>query len=85
MANETVNAEPLLIKVMEHGKLLSSLPSLDEIRTAAKESLSALPARYKKLTNAAEYPVEQSQALNGLVKKLKRKLTKTEIQDPVLR
>jgi nicotinate phosphoribosyltransferase len=85
LANETVNAEPLLIKVMEHGKLLSSLPSLDEIRTAAKESLSALPARYKKLTNAAEYPVEQSQALNGLVKKLKRKLTKTEIQDPVLR
>jgi nicotinate phosphoribosyltransferase len=85
LANETVNAEPLLTKVMEHGKLLSNPPSLDEIRTTAKESLSALPPRYKKLTNAAEYPVEQSQALKGLVKKLKRKLTKTEIQDPVLR
>jgi nicotinate phosphoribosyltransferase len=85
LANETVNAEPLLIKVMEHGKLLSNLPSLDEIRTTAKENLLKLPARYKKLTNAAEYPVEQSPALKNLVKKLKKKLTKTEIQNPVQR
>ncbi len=85
LANETINAEPLLIKVMENGKLLSNPPSLDEIRTTAKQNLSKLPPSYKKLTNAAQYPVEQSQALKSLVKKLKRKLTKTQIQDPVQR
>jgi hypothetical protein len=35
-----VQGEPLLVKVMENGKITRKLPSLNEIREAAAESLS---------------------------------------------
>jgi len=79
LADEKTEGEPLLAKVMENGKITHALPSLGEIRAAASENLSKLPDEYKKLTDAPTYPVELSQALETLIKKLKRKLTKTEI------
>jgi nicotinate phosphoribosyltransferase len=79
LADEKVQGEPLLVKVMENGKITYNLPSLSEIRATASENLSKLPEIYKKLTDAPTYPVELSQALEDLVKKLKRKLAKTEI------
>jgi nicotinate phosphoribosyltransferase len=79
LADEKIGGEPLLIKVMENGKIIHDLPSLNEIRAAASENLSRLPERYKKLTDAPTYPVELSRALEDLIKKLKRKLVKTEI------
>ena len=77
LADEKVDAQPLLIKVMEKGKITTDLPSLEEIRAAAAENLSKLPAKYKKL-DAAEYPVKLSQNLENLRKSLKKKLRKTE-------
>jgi nicotinate phosphoribosyltransferase len=79
LADEKMKGEPLLVKVMENGKITYNLPSLGEIRATASENLSKLPEKYKKLTDAPTYPVELSQALEDLIKKLKRKLTKTEI------
>ena len=79
LADEKMEGEPLPVKVMENGKITHALPSLGEIRAAASENLSKLPDEYKKLTDAPTYPVELSQALETLIKKLKRKLTKTEI------
>ena len=77
LADEKVDAQPLLIKVMEKGKITTDLPSLEEIRAAAAENLSKLPAKYKKLY-AVEYPVKLSQNLENLRKSLKKKLRKTE-------
>jgi nicotinate phosphoribosyltransferase len=79
LADEKVKGEPLLVKVMEKDEIIYDLPSLDEIRATATESLSKLPGKYKKLTGAPAYAVELSQDLEVLIRKLKKKLTKTEI------
>ncbi len=79
LANEKFSASTLLRKVMEHGKVVCDFPSLSEIRAVALENLSKLPKKYQELTKAPEYPVELSQALRDLAKKLKKELTKTEI------
>ena len=84
LADERVEGEPLLVKVMEKGKLAYNLPSLDEIRAAASENLSKLPEEYKALTNVSTYPVELSQNLQNLVKKLKQQLTINEVSFHVL-
>ena len=79
LADERVEGEGLLVKVMENGKLSCDLPSLEQIRVAASENLSQLPEEYKALTNAPVYPVELSQKLQNLIKNLKRQLTEKEI------
>jgi nicotinate phosphoribosyltransferase len=76
---EKVNGEPLLVKVMEKGEIIYDLPSLDEIRATSAANLSKLPEKYKQLTNAPGYPVELSQDLEKLIRKLKKKILKTEI------
>jgi nicotinate phosphoribosyltransferase len=75
LAGESFEAEPLLIKVMENGRITYELPSLNEIRSAAKQNLCKLPERYKKLVNPPEYPVELSKNLNELTENLTRRLT----------
>jgi len=75
LADETADGKPLLVKVMEKGKICSELPSLRKIRAAAEENLSKLPAKYKKLINPPLYPVKLSKALESLVADLTRKLT----------
>jgi nicotinate phosphoribosyltransferase len=82
LADEKEKGEPLLIKVMENGKVTYDMPSLSEIRASAHENMSKLPEKYKKLTKAPPYPVELSPALEDMIKKLKRKLTKNEILNP---
>jgi nicotinate phosphoribosyltransferase len=79
LADEKAEGEPLLVRVMEKGKLTYDFPSLNEIRAAASENLSKLPEKYKKLINPPAYPVETSRALENLIEKLRRKLTKAEI------
>jgi nicotinate phosphoribosyltransferase len=83
LANEKVQGEPLLVKVMEKGKLIYNLPSLDEIRATAAENLSKLPEHYKALTGAPVYQVELSRNLQNLIKTLKRQLTINEINHGV--
>ena len=73
-----MKGEPLLVKVMEKGEIVYDLPSLDEIRATAAESLSKLSEKYKKLRGAPTYPVELSQDLEALIRKLKKRLTKTD-------
>jgi len=76
LADEKREADPLLVKVMDHGKICANLPSLSEIRKIASENLAKLPAKYKKLTAASEYSVELSKPLEHLVKNLRKKLTR---------
>lgn len=79
LADEKVEGEPLLVKVMEKGALTHPFPSLQQIRGDAASSLSKLPEEYKILTDAPLYPVELSRSLLNLVKTLKRQLTINEI------
>ena len=78
LAKETIDAEPLLLRVMAKGKLIHTLPKLNEIRIRASENLSKLPSKHKQLITPPEYPVELSESLKDLIQKLKRRITKTE-------
>ncbi|MGB9684411.1 MAG: nicotinate phosphoribosyltransferase [Candidatus Bathyarchaeales archaeon] len=78
LEGEEVGGEPLLVKVMENGKIVYNLPSLDEIRRKALENLAALPEKYKRLWGAARYPVELSPKLKRLIRELREKLRKIE-------
>jgi nicotinate phosphoribosyltransferase len=78
LEDEKVDGEPLLIKVVEKGKVVYDFPTLEEIRERALENLSRLPEKYKRLRNAAKYPVELSPKLKKLIRELRRKLKKIE-------
>jgi nicotinate phosphoribosyltransferase len=79
LADEKVNGEPLLVKVMEKGEVTYDFPSLNEIRVTAAENLSRLPDKYNTVTGAVEYLVELSQELEKLIRTLKDKILKTEV------
>jgi len=80
LADETAEGgEPLLIKVMEEGKIVYRLPTLEQIRNYAAENMAKLPKKYKVLTNAPAYPVELSQKLRNLTETLKARITEKEI------
>lgn len=83
LVNEKIQGEPLLVKVMEKGKIIYALPSLEEIRATATENLSRLSEDYKALIGASVYPVELSRDLLSLIRALKRQLTMTEIDHGV--
>jgi nicotinate phosphoribosyltransferase len=71
LADEGVEGEPLLVKVMEKGNIVYDLPSLEKIRENTLKNLSRLPDKYRKLKNPALYRVELSPKL----KKIKKMLT----------
>ncbi|MGB9854716.1 MAG: nicotinate phosphoribosyltransferase, partial [Candidatus Bathyarchaeales archaeon] len=76
--DEKINGEPLLVKVVEKGKVVYDFPTLEDIRKRALENLSRLPEKYKRLRNAAKYPVELSPKIKKLIRELRRKLKKIE-------
>jgi nicotinate phosphoribosyltransferase len=79
LEDEKMGGEPLLVKVMEKGKIIYDLPPLENIRKRATENLSKLPLKYKKLKGASVYPVEFSPRLRRLIKELTEKLKRVEI------
>ncbi|MEM3577351.1 MAG: nicotinate phosphoribosyltransferase [Candidatus Bathyarchaeia archaeon] len=81
--DEKVEGEPLLVKVMEKGKIVYDLPSLDAIRKKALENLSRLPEKYKKLKGAPQYPVELSPKLKRLIEELTVKLKRAEVEGAI--
>ncbi len=82
LEDEKINGEPLLVKVMEKGKIVYNLPPLEEIRKRALESILKLPEKYKKLKSAPVYPVKLSPRLRRLMKGLTEKLKKVEVLNP---
>jgi nicotinate phosphoribosyltransferase len=78
LEDEKINGEPLLVKVMEKGKIVYDLPSLEEIRKRALDNLEKLPEKYKRLRGAAKYPVRLSPKLSRLIRELSEKLRETE-------
>lgn len=78
LEHEKIGGEPLLAKVMEEGKIVYNLPSLNDIRKRASECLSKLPKKYKKLKGTAPYAVELSIGLKRLIEELTERLRETE-------
>jgi nicotinate phosphoribosyltransferase len=78
LENERIGGEPLLIKVVEKGKMVYDLPSLEEIRKNALENLSKIPQKYRKLKDAPRYPVRLSLGLKRLMKDLTERVKEIE-------
>ena len=74
LEEEKLSGESLLVKTMEKGKLIYNLPSLEAIRTNAKENLKKLPSKYHIFTNAPKYPVKLSKTLDKLTKDIHEKI-----------
>jgi nicotinate phosphoribosyltransferase len=71
LAQERLEAEPLLTPVMRDGEVIDSPPALDAIRSRAAEQLDALPDEVKRLERPAPYPVTLSAQLRDLVETLR--------------
>ena len=80
---ESIIGDPLLIKVIEKGRLIYDLPSIEVIRNYAKASLQKLPNKYKVLNNPQKYPVRLSQNLETLTRKLVTQLGKKIINSKI--
>lgn len=68
-------AEPLLKKVMEKGRVIRPYPSLGEIRDGFLAEFSRLDERIKAIHNPAQYRVEPSFQLRQLQETVERQIT----------
>src|SRR5215467_11176366 len=71
-------AEPLLKKVMEHGAIVETLPSLESIRGTFLEEFSRLPEAIKTIREPTAYPVEFSASLQSLRLEIEQWVKRTE-------
>ncbi|WP_455368914.1 nicotinate phosphoribosyltransferase [[Eubacterium] cellulosolvens] len=61
------NWHPLLIPIIKKGKIISSFPSLNEIKDYAADQIRMLPDAVKKNNEAQTYPVKLSNQINELI------------------
>jgi nicotinate phosphoribosyltransferase len=64
--------EPLLIKVMEHGKVLPPQPTLEESRKTFLEEFACLADPFKAIRDPSPYPVEFTPTLRALLEQTER-------------
>lgn len=74
LEEEKIKGEPLLIKVIEEGRLVYNLPSLQDIQKRCREDLARLPEKVRRLSGFGRFPVNLSPGLSALTRKLSRKL-----------
>ncbi len=65
--------DPLLVKVLENGKVVYPLPKLKVIRETTLSGVARLPAKYRELTNPQAMPVHLSSRLERLSESLWKK------------
>ena len=59
-------ATPLLEPVLQAGKIVTRLPTLEETQSVCRQDLQRLPEIYKKIVDPARYPVRFSAGLQAL-------------------
>jgi nicotinate phosphoribosyltransferase len=72
-------ARPLLRTFMQGGRLVEPLPALPAIRERCAAEIASLPEEVRRLTGAGAYPVQYSEALVGLQRRLKAEVTAAEL------
>ncbi len=75
---ERQKGEPLLLRMMEKGKILRPQPQLAQIRNFVKRQISELPPAYKRLKAKKAYPVIKSSQLKKLTLELSNQLKRKE-------
>lgn len=59
--------EPLLIKVIDEGKIIYNLPSLDQLREYVKCQIKMLPESLKSITKGHNYNIETSKKIKEMM------------------
>jgi nicotinate phosphoribosyltransferase len=70
LEKEKINGEPLLIKVVQKGRIIYRLPSVDKLRISVKNILPRFPQEMRETYFRYEYPV----IISPQLKKLRRTL-----------
>ena len=78
LEKEEINGQPLLIKVIQKGKIIYGLPSLDKVRISLKNNLSKFPKAVRDTYPSWEYPVVISPQLKKLRRTLANQLEKRQ-------
>ncbi len=78
LEKEKINGKPLLIKVVQKGRIIYRLPSLDKIRISVKNNLSKFPEAMRDVYFRYAYPVIISPQLKKLRHTLASQLEKRQ-------
>lgn len=78
LQGEKINGKPLLIKVVDKGKIIYKVPSLDKIRLSLKNSLLRFPKELRDIYPRYKYPVIISPKLRKLTHTLANQLEKRQ-------
>ncbi len=62
---ETFDGRPLLEPILESGRLVESLPTLESIRTRLANEIASLPRALRELDTSWQYPIEYSDFLQA--------------------
>jgi nicotinate phosphoribosyltransferase len=69
-ADESAEGERLLVPILQTGRQVAALPSLETIRSHCKQQLAALPERLLDLNATPDYPITYSEALENDARRL---------------
>jgi nicotinate phosphoribosyltransferase len=78
LEKENIRGQPLLIKVVDQGKIVYRLPPLDNIRAQLEKRLKRFPAALGDIRRAYKYPVLISPGLGKLKRTLVEQLQKMQ-------
>lgn len=78
LEREKINGKPLLIKVVDKGKIIYKTPSLDRISKEVKNHLSRFLKGLKEVYSKYKYPVIISPQLKKLRRNLSHQLEKRQ-------
>jgi nicotinate phosphoribosyltransferase len=77
MSDEEIpGAKPLLETVLQRGKIVGRLPTLEDAKSVCRDGLGRLPGIYKRIIEPARYPVEFSARLQELRQATEKNLTR---------
>jgi nicotinate phosphoribosyltransferase len=69
-ADESAEGEPLLVPILQAGRQIAALPSLDRIRSHCREQIGAIPERLLALDAKPDYPITYSETLENHARRL---------------
>ena len=78
LEKEKISGKPLLIKVVQKGRIIYRLPPLDKLRISVKNNLSQFPEAMRDVRSRYEYPVIISPRLKKLRRTLASQLEKRQ-------
>jgi len=78
LEKERIPGKPLLVKVVENGRIIYRLPSLEEIKRYREKNLACFPEDLKNINTDYRYPVLISPVLTKLRRNLTQQLKKRQ-------